>query len=217
MGVCSKILYQHLWSLLVFLFLVLESNHSQVQLECASGLELSNMYVLVRNYHGFVVNAMIARCMPAAVRERTTHARTYRALADIGRSIVDRDVALLALPQKRHFGWERDVRATPWSLAVLSPDSICRRVWPGPQESICDHNAGKQKAIVVIHSPQLCSSLLDSKSKISSLELHDTVTSLCRSGEQVQACSSASRTRGEDRCAKTLDTTQSTGPLVMSA
>ena len=124
MGVCSKILYQHLWSLLVFLFLVLESNHSQVQLECASGLELSNMYVLVRNYHGFVVNAMIARCMPAAVRERTTHARTYRALDGMGRSHVDRDVAHLAL--KRHFGWDRDVRATPWSLAVLSPHSVCR-------------------------------------------------------------------------------------------
>jgi hypothetical protein len=82
-----------------------------------SGLELSNMYVSVRSYHGFVVNSLIARCMPAAVRERTTHARTYRALAGISRSTVDRDVALGALP--RHFGWEQDVRATPWSLAVL--------------------------------------------------------------------------------------------------
>ena len=89
----------------------------QVQLEWASGLELSNMYVSVRSYHGFVVNSLIARCMPAAVRERTTHARTYRALAGISRSTVDRDVALGALP--RHFGWEQDVRATPWSLAVL--------------------------------------------------------------------------------------------------
>ena len=58
-----------------------------------SGLELSNMYVSVRSYHGFVVNALITRCMPGAVRKRTTLARTYRALAGISRSKVDRDVA----------------------------------------------------------------------------------------------------------------------------
>jgi hypothetical protein len=65
-----------------------------------SGLELSDMYVSVRSYHGLVVNALIARCMPAAVRERTTHARTYRALAGISRSIFERDVALAALKRQ---------------------------------------------------------------------------------------------------------------------
>ena len=87
-----------------------------------SGLELSNMYVSVRSYHGLVVNALIARCMPAAVRERTTHARTYRALAGISRSLVDCDVALFTLP--RHFGWEQDVRTTLQLQALNSCPSV---------------------------------------------------------------------------------------------
>ena len=63
--------------------------------------------------------------MPAAAI-KGRNARTYRALAGIGRSLIDRYLAILAL--RWHFDWKGELQAAPLSLSALTQISQALRL-----------------------------------------------------------------------------------------